>query len=107
MSKTRYREYVQFPPVYAGDIPIRPKTDFGGKQEWKFMKGKARARHECINRLFKQWGILGQKFCHSRHKHGDVLLVVAAIVQNELREGQRTFQVEYEIKRDPMHSDDA
>ena len=71
------------------------------------MKGKARARHECINRMFKQRGILGQKSRHSRHKHGDVLLAVAVIVQNEIRDGRGTFQVDYEIKRDPMHSDDA
>ena len=36
-------EKVEVDEGYTGDVPIRPKTDFGGKQEWTFMKGKARA----------------------------------------------------------------
>ena len=100
-------ERVEVDEGYTGDMPIRPKSDYGGKDEWKWMKGKARARHECINRMFKQFGILGQKFRHSRHKHGDVLLAVAAIVQNEIKDGRGTFQVEYEIKRNPMQSNNV
>ena len=107
MHELQEGEKVEVDEGYTGDIPIRPKSDFGGKDEWKYMKGKARARHECINRMFKQWGILGQKFRHSRHKHGDVLLAVSAIVQNEIKDGRGTFQVEYEIKRDSMNSNDA
>ena len=53
--------------------------------------------------MFKQWGILGQKFRHSRHKHCDVLLAVAAIVQNEIKDGRGTFQVDYEIKRQTIN----
>ena len=79
---------------YTGDLQIRPKSDFGGKEDWKWMKGKARAQHECINCMFKQFGILGQKFRHSRHKHGDVLLAIAAIVQSEIRDGRSTFQID-------------
>ena len=71
------------------------------------MKGKAQARHECANRLFKQFGILGQKFRHSRHKHMEVLLAVAAVVQNEIKDGRGTFQVGYEIKREPLDSSNA
>ena len=71
------------------------------------MKGKARARHECVNRMFKQWGILGQKFRHSRHKHRDVVLAIGAIVQSEIRDGRGMFQIDYEIKRNPMNSSNA
>ena len=71
------------------------------------MKGKACARHEYINQMFKQWGILGQKFRHSRHTHGDVLLAVATIVQNEIKDGRGTFQVEYIIKQDLINSNNA
>ena len=106
MNELEEGEKVEVDEGYTGDLPIRPKSDFGGKDEWKFMKGKARARHECVNRMFKEWGILGQKFRHSRHKHGDVLLAVAAIVQNELKDGRGTFQVDYDIKRELMISNE-
>ena len=62
MHELQEGEKVEVDEGYTGDIPIRPKSDFGGKQEWKHMKGKARARHEGVNRMFKQFGILGQKF---------------------------------------------
>ena len=36
-----------------------------------------------------------------------VLLAIAAVVQNEIKDGHGTFQVEYEIKRDPMNSNNV
>ena len=84
-------EKVEVDEGYTGDIPIRPKSDFGGKQEWQYMKGQARARHECVNRLFKEWGILGQKYRHCLNKHSDVVLAVAAIAQNKIKDGRRAF----------------
>ena len=57
--------------------------------------------------MFKQFGILGQKFRHSKHKHGDVLLAGAAVVQNEIKDGRGTFQIDYEIKREPLDSSNA
>ena len=44
------------------------------------MMSQARARHETVNRRFKTWGILSQKFRHDKNKHG---LVFGAIVQLE------------------------
>ena len=38
-------ERVEVDKGYTGDIPIRPKSDFAGKEEWLYMKGKARAHH--------------------------------------------------------------
>lgn len=100
-------ERVEVDEGYAGDLPVRPKSDFGGKEEWRWMKGKARARHECINRLFKQFGILGQKFRHNKNKHSDIVSAIAAIVQNEIKRGRGTFQVEYEIKRENLESNNV
>ena len=45
---------------------------------WRFLdndvqkarKVLARARHECVNRRFKQWQILKQVFRHGLWKHG-------------------------------------
>ena len=103
-NKLQEGERVEVDEGYTGDLPIMPKSDFGGKQEWKHMKGKARARHEGVNRMFKQFGILGQKFRHSKHKHCDVVLAVAAIVQSEIMDGRGTFQIEYVNKRPQLES---
>ena len=84
---------------YSGDLPIRPKRDYRGKDECEYKNGTTQACNECINHIFKQLGILGQKFRHSRHRHGDMLLVVTTILQNKITDGRRTFQVEYKIKK--------
>ena len=41
-------EKVEVDEGYTGDLPIRPKSDFGGNVDWRNMKGKARARHMCF-----------------------------------------------------------
>ena len=106
MNELAEGERVEVDDGYRGDLPIRPKSDFGGKNEWKFMKGAVRARHESINCLFKQFGILGQKFRHCRHKHLDIFQAVAAVVQSELMDGRSSFKVNYKITRETRNSTD-
>lgn len=43
------------------------------------MKSKARARHETINRRFKQWNVLSRVFRNSVEKHGTVFMAVVNI----------------------------
>ena len=62
-------------------------------------KSLARARHECINRRFKQWGILSQPFRHPLAKHGVVFMAVANIEQISLMH-RPTWQVEYNDRID-------
>ena len=44
-------------------------------------KSLARARHECVNRRFKKWKILGNVFRHALTKHCRVFHAVANIEQ--------------------------
>ena len=51
------------------------------------------ARHEIINRRFKEFAILGSRFRHEEEKHGDVFRCVAVLVQFDLEEGNVPFDV--------------
>lgn len=51
------------------------------------------ARHEIINRRFKEFAILGSRFRHEEEKHGDVFRCVAVLVQFDLAEGHVPFDV--------------
>jgi len=64
------------------------------------MKGKARARHEDINSLLKQFNVLHHCFRHHRTKHGRVFTAVANIVQAKLQLDNPTFQVHYDDNYD-------
>lgn len=57
------------------------------------MKAKARARHECVNRRFKQWGTLQQRFRSDPHLHGIAFRAVANVVHMQM-EGEGLWQVE-------------
>lgn len=58
-------------------------------------KSVVRARHETINRRFKQWGILKEVYRHPLETHGAVFRAVANITQLMIREGEPLFDVEY------------
>ena len=51
------------------------------------------ARHETINRRFKEFGILRQTYRHEEEKHGDIFRCVAVLVQIELEQGGLAFEV--------------
>ena len=60
------------------------------------MKAVARARHETINGLFKDFHVLKDCFHHHRTKHGRVFTAVANIIQAKLQLENPTFQVNYD-----------
>ena len=62
-------------------------------------KALARARHETVNRRFKEWKILQERFRHPLEKHGMVFQAIANIVQLKMME-QPTWQVEYNDRID-------
>ena len=62
--------------------------------EQKRRKALARARHECVNRRFKQWRILHDVFRHAIPKHGVVFMAVANIEQ-VLISRRPMWQVDY------------
>ena len=55
-----------------------------------------RARQETINGCFKQFRCLKNVWRHDRKKHGDVMMSVAIIVQLGLREGNLSWEVDYD-----------
>ena len=57
------------------------------------------ARHETINRRFKQWRALGSKWRHPIEKHGIAFRAVANIVQLGLMTDERTWHVPYDERR--------
>jgi hypothetical protein len=59
------------------------------------MKSLARARHECINSLFKKYGILERRFRHHHNLHGRVFTAIANIIQLTIMNQGPTFQVDY------------
>lgn len=56
------------------------------------MKAKARARHDCVNRRFKESGILQQRFRSDVHMHGIAFCAVANIVHLQMN-GQGLWHV--------------
>ena len=56
--------------------------------------GVARARHETLNRRFKQWGALQGIWRHEDKKHGLVFRSVATITQLEISNGRPLFHCE-------------
>ena len=48
------------------------------------MKARARARHETVNRRFKEWNALGRTFRHCVEKHGMVFMAIANITHMQM-----------------------
>ena len=46
-----------------------------------------RARHETINRRYKEYKILGDIYRHSEHTHGAVFRAISVLVQKNLLRG--------------------
>ena len=51
------------------------------------------ARHETINRRFKEFAILGGKFRHEEDKHEEVFRCIAVLVQIDIVRGHNIFRV--------------
>lgn len=65
--------------------------DFSDRQ-----KSMVRACHETINRRFKQWNVLANRYRHKRTSHGAVFCAVANITQLAMWNGEPLFDVEYD-----------
>lgn len=56
----------------------------------------ARARHETVNRRFKEWQCLQQRFRHNINLHRSVFTAVANIVQIAIEHGRPPYRVHYD-----------
>jgi len=60
------------------------------------MKSDARARHECVNGMFKTWKILKARYIGPLERHGDVFKCIANLTQLDLETyPERIWQLEY------------
>ena len=75
-------------------------TPPGHNNEIERMRTVARARHEMINRHFKQWSILHDVYCGKLNRHGTIFHAVANITQLVLQMQELTFGVDYYDRED-------
>lgn len=61
----------------------------------KVAKSHLRARHETVNRRFKEFNALQQRFRHDKEKHVHVFNAVAVIAQIAIANESPLFQVDY------------
>lgn len=88
-------EMVEADKGYRGEYyHVRMTVDYDGDDERR-MKEKVLARHETVNRRFKQFGALKQVFRHDIGVHRVVFESVVVITQLNINNGDKLFQVEY------------
>ena len=88
-------ERVEADDGYRGDERCDGPFDYCYSEEQYRSKFTVRARHETINRRFKQFGILSTRFRHPRGKHGDIFMAIAVITQISIRNGNPLFPLNY------------
>ena len=98
MSHLGPGERVEADDGYVGEAPQRVKCpmSFTNPEETLEMQLQVRSRHETVNKRFKQWGCLLNRFRHSVGKHGDIFRCVAVITQLTVVHGEPLYDVEYE-----------
>ena len=80
---------------YRGEpTTIRTPHDYVSISDRK-AKTNARARHETVNGLLKNWQVLTQKFRHERPLHRQCFVAVAVLTQITFEQGDRPWQVRY------------
>ena len=58
-----------------------------------------RARHEAVNKRFKEWEILQQKFRHAEAMHGAVFRAIAMLTQLEMEDGRPNWSIQRAANR--------
>jgi hypothetical protein len=88
-------EMVEADEGYRGHNKIRRRYEEGVSVVQFVAKGRARARHENVNGLFKEFAVLRERFHHNIDKHGRVFRAIAVIVQISLKYETPVMQVHY------------
>lgn len=88
-------ERVEADDGYIGEAPVHTKTPnmFTRKKEKLEMQARVRNRHETVNKRFKQWGCLNQRFRHGVEQHSACFRAVAVLTQLSLEFGEPLFSV--------------
>ena len=80
--------YVGCDPEYAKT----PQSRFGSEDR-KELQNRVRARQETVNKRFKQFSILNQRFRHDLSLHVVVFDAVAVITQLSILSGESLFEI--------------
>ena len=88
-------EMVEADRGYGGE-PAKVKTpvDYIHHRERR-RKCRARARQETVNRRFKQFAILSERYRHDLRTHKIVFETIAVLTQMDIDNGNRLFLVRY------------
>ena len=99
-------ERVECDAGYGGDDQCRTPNDYDNNDQWRYQKGKVRARHEQINGKLKEFKILSYPFRHDKNFHHLAFNAVVAVVQSEIVEGRSKFDVaHYAVRVVPEYGD--
>jgi hypothetical protein len=90
-------ERVEADDGYLGEAPryVKCPKSFANDETCTQMQQEARSRHEKVNKRFKHWGCLLQRFRHHPSLHGDCFHAVAALTQLAIENGEPMPQVQY------------
>ena len=104
MGELEEGERVEADDGYIGESPryVKCPKSIAQRADTEVMQTMVRRRHETVNRRFKQFGVLKQKYRHDLRDHGDVFRAVAVVTQLSIQNGEPLFDVDYE---DPYLND--
>ena len=81
---------------YSRQLPNHTETPTGERHSYaQATYSLARARHETVNRRFKSFQILQQRFRHDLLLHSTIFRAIANIIQISLVNGHGLFSIEY------------
>lgn len=84
---------------YKGDAEYLRSRDIYTSKKEKKEKSELRARHETVNRRFKQWGILKQQFRNGKEKHQSVFYSIAVMTQMDIDSGNVLFNCQPKTRK--------
>ncbi|GKZ00550.1 hypothetical protein MPSEU_001007400 [Mayamaea pseudoterrestris] len=90
-------ERVEADDGYAGECPrfVVAPIRFAESAARVALTKRVRARHETVNKRFKQWGCLKQVFRHAPSKQSSMFRSVAVVTQLAIENGEPLFNVNY------------
>jgi hypothetical protein len=96
-------ERVEADNGYLGKHPryVKCPKGFTNPEETEFMQQRVRNRQETINKQFKDWGILRQRYWHKIEDHGEPTHAVVMLNQIAINNDEKLFSTGY---RDPPYS---
>ena len=90
-------EFVEADRGYGGNDKISAPDDDAPSLYYFYSKGNVQARHETVNRRFKQFDCLHHRVHHDKEKHALYFdaVAVAVLTQLSIQSGEPLYDVEY------------